>query len=287
MPTITATDLTEFAADLLAAVGVARDEAALVATSLVGANLRGHDSHGVMRLPQYIGFIEQGQYRHGVDLKVERETPGAVVCDGQWGLGQVQAHRLLDLVIPKAREIGVAVGTARDCGHIGRLGEYAERAAGLGLLLLATVNNGGAVQRVAPRAGWSPGSAPIPSARRADRPTPMRRSWWTSARASSPRARSAITSSARDGPRRLAAGPPRSADHRPVRPVRVAEGHDPAPRRRAMRTRASGWGSSSTSGRAASPAEDAVKPASRGAWPAITSSSWPSIPIAWRATMSS
>jgi uncharacterized oxidoreductase len=148
--------LTEFAADLLGAVGVGRDEAAIVATSLVGANLRGHDSHGVMRLPQYIGFIEQGQYRHGVDLKVERETPGAVVCDGQWGLGQVQAHRLLDLVIPKAREIGVAVGTARDCGHIGRLGEYAERAAALGLLLLATVNNGGAVQRVAPPGGLEP-----------------------------------------------------------------------------------------------------------------------------------
>ena len=79
-----------------------------------------------------------------------------MVCDGQWGLGQVQAHRLLDLVIPKARAMGVAVGTARDCGHIGRLGEYAERAASLGLLLLATVNNGGAVQRVAPPGGLEP-----------------------------------------------------------------------------------------------------------------------------------
>jgi uncharacterized oxidoreductase len=156
MPTITAPELTQFATELLAAVGVARDEADVVATSLVGSNLRGHDSHGVMRLPQYIGFIEQGQYRHGVDLKVEHETSAAVVCDGQWGLGQVQAHRLLDLLIPKAREAGVAVATARDCGHIGRLGEYAERAAALGLLLLATVNNGGAVQRVAPPGGLEP-----------------------------------------------------------------------------------------------------------------------------------
>jgi hydroxycarboxylate dehydrogenase B len=156
VPTIPASDLTEFATDLLAAVGVAPDEATVVGTSLVGANLRGHDSHGVMRLPQYIGFIEQGQYRHGVELKVERETPGAVVCDGQWGLGQVQAHRLLDLLIPKAHELGVAVATARDCGHIGRLGEYAERAAGVGLLLVATVNNGGATQRVAPPGGLEP-----------------------------------------------------------------------------------------------------------------------------------
>jgi hydroxycarboxylate dehydrogenase B len=156
MRTIDPAGLTGFATELLMAAGVARDEAAVVAGSLVGSNLRGHDSHGVMRLPQYIGFIEKGEYRHGVDLKIERETPVAVVCDGQWGLGQVQAHRLLDLVIPRARAMGVAVGTARDCGHIGRLGEYAERAAGLGLLLLSTVNNGGAVQRVAPPGGLEP-----------------------------------------------------------------------------------------------------------------------------------
>jgi uncharacterized oxidoreductase len=156
MPTISAVDLTGFATDLLAAVGVARDEAAVVAASLVGSNLRGHDSHGVLRLPQYIAFIEQGQYRHGVDLKIESETSAAVVCDGQWGLGQVQAHRLLDLVVPKAQELGVAVAAARNCGHIGRLGEYAERAAAAGLLLLATVNNGGAARRVAPPGGLEP-----------------------------------------------------------------------------------------------------------------------------------
>jgi uncharacterized oxidoreductase len=135
---------------------VSAEEAAVVAASLVGANLRGHDSHGVLRLPQYVSFIEQGQYRRGVALKVESESPAALVCDGQWGLGQVQAHRLLDLLIPKARAMGVAVAAARNCGHIGRLGEYAERAADAGLLLLATVNNGGAARRVAPPGGLEP-----------------------------------------------------------------------------------------------------------------------------------
>ena len=156
MRTITAKNLTEFAARLLIDAGVPDNDALVVATSLVGANLRGHDSHGVMRIPQYVEFVERGDYRCGVDLEIVQETPALVVCDGHWGLGQVQAHRLLDLVIPKARELGVAVGTARDCGHIGRLGEYAERAASLGLVLLATVNNGGAVQRVAPPGGIEP-----------------------------------------------------------------------------------------------------------------------------------
>jgi uncharacterized oxidoreductase len=154
--TIEASLLSEFAGNLLAAAGVPRGEAELVANSLVGANLRGHDSHGVMRIPQYVGFIERGQYRHGVALRVEQETPALVVCDGQWGLGQVQAHRLLDLVLPKARALGVGVGAARDCGHIGRVGEYAERAAKEGCLLLATVNNCGASERVAPPGGIEP-----------------------------------------------------------------------------------------------------------------------------------
>jgi uncharacterized oxidoreductase len=109
-----------------------------------------------MRVPQYAGFIERAEYRVGVDLRVDHETPAVVVCDAQWGLGQVQAHRLLDLVLPKAERLGVALGTARDCGHIGRLGEYAERAAARGFMLLATVNNCGAAQRVAPPGGLEP-----------------------------------------------------------------------------------------------------------------------------------
>jgi uncharacterized oxidoreductase len=115
-----------------------------------------------MRLPQYIGFLERGELRTGVALRVERETPALLVCDGQWGLGQVQAHRLLDLVVPKARALGVAVGAARDCGHIGRLAEYAERAAELGLMMIATVNNCGASPRVAPPGGIEPRLATNP-----------------------------------------------------------------------------------------------------------------------------
>jgi hydroxycarboxylate dehydrogenase B len=156
MPDIAASTLIEFGTDLLAAAGVPRGDAAMVATSLVGANLRGHDSHGLMRVLQYVEFVERGEIRIGVDLQVEQETPALVVCDGQWGLGQVQAHRLLDLVFPKARALGIAVGAARDCGHIGRLGEYAERTAAEGLMLMATVNNCGGWQRVAPPGGIEP-----------------------------------------------------------------------------------------------------------------------------------
>jgi uncharacterized oxidoreductase len=159
---IAAPVLTEFATKLLLAAGVPCDEAEIVATSLVGANLRGHDSHGVMRLPQYIGFLERGEFRSGVALTLEHETPALVVCDGQWGLGQVQAHRLLDLLVPKAQALGVAVGATRNCGHIGRVGEYGERAAAQGLMMMATVNNCGAQPRVAPPGGVEPRLATNP-----------------------------------------------------------------------------------------------------------------------------
>ena len=138
------------------AAGVAEEQAAVVARSLVGANLRGHDSHGVMRIPQYVGFLERGEYVPDAELKVDHETSALIVCDGQWGLGQVQAHRLLERIFPKAAALGLAAGSMRNCGHIGRLGEYAERAAAAGMILLATVNNDGAGQRVAPPGGREP-----------------------------------------------------------------------------------------------------------------------------------
>lgn len=156
MPTFSADTLTEFATRLFAAAGVPEGDAATVARSLVGANLRGHDSHGVMRVPQYVDFLRKGMYEVGAPLEVVHESPAVVVCDAHWGLGQVQAHRLLDLVLPKAKTLGLAAGTARHCGHIGRLGEYAERAADEGLVLIATVNNGGSGPRVAPPGGYEP-----------------------------------------------------------------------------------------------------------------------------------
>ncbi len=156
MPTLTADALTDFTSRLFQAAGVASDEAKMIADNLVGANLRGHDSHGVMRVPQYLGFLEKGEYRAGVALQIEHESPAVVVADGQWGFGQVQAHRLLDLVLPKAKALGLGAGSLRHAGHIGRLGDYAERAAAEGLILLATVNNCGSGLRVAPPGGLEP-----------------------------------------------------------------------------------------------------------------------------------
>ncbi len=153
MPTFSAATLTTLAQSLFEAAGVPAADAAIVARSLVDANLCGHDSHGVMRAPQYVEFIRKGTYKAGVPLTVLQETPAIVAADANWGLGQVQAYRLLDKLLPKAKALGVAAGTLRNCGHTGRLGEYAEFAAKEHMALFATVNSHGSGRRVAPPGG--------------------------------------------------------------------------------------------------------------------------------------
>ena len=153
MPILFAPKLLDFATRLFIAGGVPANEAEIVARHLVGANLRGHDSHGVMRIPQYLDMLRNGKTHCNVPLEILNETPALLAADANWGLGQVQAHRLLDRLIEKAKVLGLAAGTLRHCAHIGRLGEYAERAAAFGMILIGTVNSHGPGNRVAPPGG--------------------------------------------------------------------------------------------------------------------------------------
>jgi hydroxycarboxylate dehydrogenase B len=156
LPTLTESALAEFARNLLSAGGATDAEAEIVADSLVQANLRGHDSHGVMRLPFYLGRVKAGALHPGATLTVESETASALVCDGGWGFGQVLSRELMRRLIAKASETGVACGTLRQSAHIGRLGEYAEMAAAENMVSIICANTHGAAQRVAPVGGKRP-----------------------------------------------------------------------------------------------------------------------------------
>lgn len=153
MPTFPAEKLTAFADALFRAAGVPADEASRVAQSLVLANLCGHDSHGMIRVIQYADAIKDGRLKPGAPFNIIKQTAAILVVDGGWGLGQVQAHRLLDRLIPRAEALGLAAGTLKHCGHIGRLGEYAEAAAERKMAFFASVNNHGFGRGVAPPGG--------------------------------------------------------------------------------------------------------------------------------------
>lgn len=156
MPTLTRQRLTSLATALLTAGGVGPDEAGLVAESLIGANLRGHDSHGVMRIPFYLDSVAKGELMPGAPFKVVKESETTLVADGGWGFGQTQATRLTKTLIEKASTAGTGLGTLIHCGHIGRLGEYCEQAAAAGLVSMVMVNTHGHARRVAPPGGKSP-----------------------------------------------------------------------------------------------------------------------------------
>lgn len=153
MPTFAVDALIPFAEALFQAKGVPAEEAARVAHSLVDANLCGHDSHGLIRVVQYLDAIGDGRLKPGAPFTVVKQTAATLVVDGGWGLGQVQAHRLLERLIPRAQALGLAGGTLKHCGHIGRLGEYAEAAARHNMAFLASVNNHGFGRGVAPPGG--------------------------------------------------------------------------------------------------------------------------------------
>ena len=156
MPLIPEAELRSFAERVLAAAGADAEEAAVVADSLVLANLCGFDSHGVMRLGSYVEMTRSGEVRPGGRLSVLHVTPAMLACDGGWGFGQVLGRDLTGRLIEKARTAGVACGTLKHSSHIGRLGEYAEIAAAAGMASLILANTHGGAQRVAPVGGVRP-----------------------------------------------------------------------------------------------------------------------------------
>jgi uncharacterized oxidoreductase len=156
VPTLSPSVLEDFARRLLAAGGMTSAEAEVTAASLVGANLRGYDSHGVMRIPYYVQSIADGEMVSRAPLEIIEEGDARIVADGHWGVGQVQATALLKLLMAKARQSGVAIGTMTQSGHIGRLGEYCEMAAAEQLMSMLMVNSHGAAVRVAPPGGVAP-----------------------------------------------------------------------------------------------------------------------------------
>lgn len=163
LPVLKPADLTAFAAELFCAAGVSRPDSDVVAASLVESNLRGHDSHGVMRIPFYIGKVKDGSLNSSAQLTIEKESASSLVCDGGWGLGQVLAQDLMKRLITKCQTSAIACGTLRRTCHIGRLGEYAEMATEHGLTAMVIANNHGAAPRVSPVGGKRPrlGTNPI------------------------------------------------------------------------------------------------------------------------------
>jgi uncharacterized oxidoreductase len=138
--------------DIFATAGCAGEEAHAIARHLVGANLRGHDSHGVARVPRYVEWLQQGYVLAGQTIDIVTDGGAFALVDGRFGFGQTVAPQAVKLGLARAAQHGVAVIGLRNAGHVGRVGAYAEMAVEAGLVSVHFVNVAGSTL-VAPFGG--------------------------------------------------------------------------------------------------------------------------------------
>lgn len=155
--------------EIFARAGCSPEEAERIARRLTGANLRGHDSHGVIRIPRYVEWAQTGRQVPNQTITVILDQPSFAIIDGNYGFGQSIGEQTVDVGIAKARQHGVAVTALRNSGHLGRIGDWAECAAAANVVSIHMVNVRGSLI-VAPygavgrRMGTSPFCAGIPVA---------------------------------------------------------------------------------------------------------------------------
>jgi uncharacterized oxidoreductase len=145
--------LRELTSAIFAAAGCQQPEAERVATHLVEANLVGHDSHGIIRVPTYVQWLRDGRVLANRTTQVVFENDAIAVVDGQFGLGQTIGEQAMRLGIDKSARHGVAVIALRNSGHLGRIGDWPLMVAEAGKLSLHFVNTTGAGILVAPFGG--------------------------------------------------------------------------------------------------------------------------------------
>ena len=175
MPRVQADRLTEIASRLLQAAGASPDEASTVARHCIGANLAGHDSHGIIAIPTYIDRMKVGHIVAGAPVEIVQETPATTVVDGNWGFGFVVSEYVMRTTIEKARRNGVAAATVRRQGHVGRVADYPLMAAQADMIGMMTADSGRSAKSVVPFGGREPrlGTNPICIAMPSDLDGPM------------------------------------------------------------------------------------------------------------------
>jgi LDH2 family malate/lactate/ureidoglycolate dehydrogenase len=147
-----AQELQELGIAIFKAAGATPQNAEGVTSSLVSANLAGHDSHGVMRIPSYIEEINNGRLHPAAIPKITQEKSATAIVDGASTFGQLGACLTAQTAARKAREVGLGSAALYRAHHTGRIGEWAELGASQGMITLA-IAAGAFLHLVAPFGG--------------------------------------------------------------------------------------------------------------------------------------
>jgi LDH2 family malate/lactate/ureidoglycolate dehydrogenase len=172
MRVISPSILADFVCRIFRAAGATEDVARLVADSLVASNLAGHDSHGVMRVNQYLNHIATGELDPSAEPIIVQDRVTIALVNAQRCFGQLAAQFAMKLTVERARFHGLSATGIFNCTHVGRLGEWVKMAADELLIGLAFCNGGRPGGVVAPYGGatrllgTNPVAVAIPVARR-------------------------------------------------------------------------------------------------------------------------
>ena len=152
MKTIAVPKLVNVVAAIMESGGSRTAEARTIARRLVDSNCVGHESHGVIRVGKYLEWVRAGWLVPNAAPAIVFDSDALAIVDGNRGFGQVVGEFATNLGVAKAAKSGIAMVGLRNCGHLGRLGDWAEIAAAAGQVSLHFLNTSGAM-RVAPFGG--------------------------------------------------------------------------------------------------------------------------------------
>lgn len=153
-------DTQELVGSIARASGVPEEGAIILADSLVDADIHGASTHGVSRLNITIRRIRKGLIDPKAEIVIEKRRPSVLSVDAGNGLGQIQAARVLQTLLPMAGSSGLAAAAIKNSQHFGALSYYCNQAARENMILLATTN---AEPSMAPEGGYQPclGTNPV------------------------------------------------------------------------------------------------------------------------------
>ena len=133
MPILTHHQIVRITDVMMRAGGASAGHAGIVADHLANANLAGYDSHGLIRIPQYLTNIEDEELDPRAEPEVVGSHGGIIQIDGHSTFGQVVAARATEMAIEKARDHGLSLVTMGNHTNTGRVGAYPEMAAAAGM----------------------------------------------------------------------------------------------------------------------------------------------------------
>ncbi len=141
MPTtVHAEALTRFGTAVLESLGVPTEDAHLLADSLVVAELWGHSSHGMLRLPWYVERLRSGVMTAVTKPEIVMDGGAVTVMDGHHGIGQILSAKAVELGIHRARQHGISAVGVRNSNHFGTAAYFTRMAAREGCVAMFATN---------------------------------------------------------------------------------------------------------------------------------------------------